>query len=84
MWGDGSVKEWFGPYQSNETFSLTHTYQEEGQYTIRCKSRDPLGEETDWTKYKITVPKNQITLQTLPVLSNFPRLLKLLSLFTLF
>ena len=84
MWGDGKVKEWFGPYQNNETFELTHTYQEEGQYTIRCKSRDPSGEETDWTKYKITVPKNHIIAYNFPILSHFPRLINLLNLFPLF
>lgn len=82
MWGDGSVKEWFGPYQNNETFELTHTYQEEGQYTIRCKSRDPSGEETDWVKYKITAPKNQATHYNYPLLSQFPLLWKLLTFFS--
>jgi hypothetical protein len=79
MWGDGKVKEWFGPYQSNESFELTHIYEEEGQYTIRCKSRDPSGEETDWTKYKIIVPKNLINSYNHPFLTQFPRLWKLLN-----
>jgi hypothetical protein len=84
MWGDGYVEDWFGPYQNNETFDKTHTFEEEGQYTIRCKTRDPNGEESEWTKYKVTAPTNKITSKTYPLLSQFPLLMRFLSLFPLF
>ena len=79
LWGDGGFKEWFGPYQCNETIELTHTWDEEGQYTIRCKTRDPLGEETDWTRFKITLPVNHNIDPYYPFLSQFPLLWRLLT-----
>lgn len=84
LWGDGGFKEWFGPYQCNETIDVTHTWDEEGPYTIRCKTRDPYGEETAWTKFDITLPVNHNINPYFPILSRFPFLWRLLSILPFF
>ena len=58
-WGDDSVEEWIGPYNSGEEITLGHTFAEEGRYTIQAKAKDILDEESEWATLKVTMPKNK-------------------------
>ena len=58
-WGDGTDTDWIGSYESGESVTLSHTWSEKGKYTIRCKAKDVLGEESDWGKLEVTMPMNQ-------------------------
>ncbi|MCK5260723.1 MAG: PQQ-binding-like beta-propeller repeat protein [Thermoplasmatales archaeon] len=58
-WGDGSMEEWIGPYFSGQEIELSHTWSEQGNYTIRAKAKDTLGEESDWAYLEVTMPMNQ-------------------------
>jgi hypothetical protein len=42
-WGDGTNSGWLGPYASGETICASHTWQNEGTYTIRIKLKDEYG-----------------------------------------
>ncbi len=57
-WGDGTTEEWMGPYLSGTMLTLTHTYSEKGDYTIKCKAKDVFDEESDWGTLEISIPKN--------------------------
>ena len=58
-WGDDNIEEYIGPYQSEEEVILTHTYAEEGAYTIRAKAKDIYDVESDWTTLEISMPRNK-------------------------
>lgn len=55
-WGDSTVTEWFGPYSSGESFYASHSWSEEGTYTVKAKVRDEHGAESDWTTLTVTMP----------------------------
>ena len=48
-WGDAEITDWLGPYESGETVTLTHIYNEEGKYCIRAKSKD-FWHESHWSE----------------------------------
>jgi hypothetical protein len=79
-WGDGSDSGWLGPYNSSEQISLSHSWDEKGQYTIRCKVKDVFGVQSDWGGLEISMPK--INFHHLPfinwLLQHFPVLQKIL------
>jgi len=53
-WGDDQIENWIGPYQSGDV-NLTHEWSEKGPYTIRAKTRDVHGLESEEVTYDITV-----------------------------
>ena len=52
--------EWQGPYSSGEDVVFNHTYDEQGEYTIRVKSKDIYDKESDWGTLVFTAPKTKI------------------------
>ena len=67
-WGDGTTSDWQGPYQPSEQVSLTHTWNEKGNYDIRVKAIDDPnddgvlsdGEETNWSEpLPVSMPKSK-------------------------
>jgi hypothetical protein len=56
-WGDGTEKIWYGPYPSNEQITFSHTYVNQGGYTIQAKVKDTSDAESDWSTYPITISK---------------------------
>jgi outer membrane protein assembly factor BamB len=58
-WGDGTQYGWTDDYASGEQVKVGHTWSEQDEYTIRCKSKDTLGEESDWGELKVTMPRNR-------------------------
>ena len=81
-WGDGTQYGWTDDYASGEQVKVGHTWSEQGEYTIRCKSKDTLGEESDWAELTVTMPRNRAVHNTLFLrfLEQFPILHRLLSL----
>jgi len=58
-WGDGEKEEWIGPFVSNVKQAFTHTWLEQSDYTVKAKSRDIFGFESDWTTLEVSMPKNK-------------------------
>ena len=58
-WGDESIEDWSEPYKSDENFTVGHTWNEKGNYTIRVKAKDIHGEESDWSTFEVSMPKNK-------------------------
>jgi fimbrial isopeptide formation D2 family protein len=46
-WGDERY-EWIGPYTSGDEIEVTHTWDIEGEYTVKAKAKDTWDEEGDW------------------------------------
>ena len=79
-WGDGADSGWQGPYASDVDITLSHSWLEKGIYTVRAKAKDIHGVESDWTTFKVTMPKNKETNPLfLRFLENHPHLFPLLS-----
>ena len=58
-WGDGNVEEWLGPYDSGEEFGVSHTWEVEGDYTVKVKARDSFGDKSEWGYLDIIMPVNK-------------------------
>jgi len=59
-WGDGTIEDWFGPYDSGEEVVMSHTCDEEDTYIIRAKAKDIFDAESDWGTLEVTMPVNQL------------------------
>lgn len=57
-WGDETNSGWVGPHSSGLDISLSHSWDEKGTYTIKTKSKDTYGAESDWASYEVTMPKH--------------------------
>ena len=64
-WGDGKITSWCDFLSSGETYRTNHGWAK-GTYTIRCKSKDIYGAESDWSTLEVTMPKSK------PFNFNFP------------
>jgi hypothetical protein len=74
-WGDGTYKDWFGPYSSGTDATASHSWEEQGTYIIKAKSRDIGCLESDWSQLSVTIPRgkaiNNIFIQ---LLKNHPKM----------
>jgi outer membrane protein assembly factor BamB len=57
-WGDGE-EGWTSERASGESCYYEHTWSEQDKYTIRCKAKDVMGEESDWAELVVTMPRNR-------------------------
>jgi hypothetical protein len=65
FWGDGEGTGWIGPYNSGEVVTLNHTWSKKGTYIISAKAKDVVGYESNWTQFRITIPRNKIAVNNL-------------------
>ncbi len=64
-WGDGTTTDWIGPYNSGAEASTTHSWNEQGSYTVKIKAKDIVGDDSDWGTMDITMPfEYRFSLQT--------------------
>ncbi len=59
-WGDENNTGWLGPYLSGEEISVSHKWSEKGTYFIKAKAKDIFDEESDFTTFEVTMPRNLI------------------------
>ena len=61
LWGDGCpAVEWIGPYDSGEVVTVSHTFENQGDFTISAKAKDVYDAEGDWGYLDIKMPKVKI------------------------
>ena len=80
-WGDGTYSDWLGPFNSGETATALHAWEEEGQYEIKVKAKDIKDAESDWSDpLPISMPKQKsYILSLLDIIEQlFPRLFSLI------
>ena len=80
-WGSGTSGSWQGPYDSNTTVKLKHTWDEQGTFTIRAQAKDIYDSESGWGELTVTMPRNKATYNSLflQFLGRFPFLARLLN-----
>ncbi|KYK22856.1 hypothetical protein AYK24_01740 [Thermoplasmatales archaeon SG8-52-4] len=86
IWDDGYLEIWDGPYPSGTNINITHTYTEEGTYTIKAKAKDILDKESDWSEFEVTMPREKVVSKDLfyQFLERFPILQKIFLLLTFY
>jgi hypothetical protein len=58
-WADGTFSDWIGPYESGDTASATHSWDDLGTYNIRVKAKDIHDNETEWSNpLAVTIENN--------------------------
>ncbi|VVB62258.1 D-aminopeptidase [uncultured archaeon] len=56
-WGDETIPEWLGPFNSGQESQFTHKWINEGSYNIKVKAKDIHGKESAWSDpLPITMP----------------------------
>jgi PKD repeat protein len=80
-WGDGNTTGWIGSYFIDDFVVITHSWSEEGDYTIRAKAKD-FCREGSWADFEVIMPRNRIANNNfiMRFLEQFPLLERLLSL----
>lgn len=58
-WGDNSEEVCIGPFPSGEEQKSSHSWSQQGQYTIKIKARDIKNAESDWATFSVNMPKNK-------------------------
>jgi len=59
--GDDTEEIIKGPYDSGKTTRVKHTWEKQGTYTIKVKSRDTYDEKSDWATLEVSMQKNKQT-----------------------
>jgi len=71
-WGDDNFSEWLGPYESGETCTASHIWDEKGSYSIYVKTKDEHGLESEWSApLEVSMPR-LFTIWNI-IEMNFPR-----------
>jgi hypothetical protein len=84
-WGDGTVSKWFGPYSSGAEVTAKHSWNVQGSYSIRVKSKDINQAESTWSEpLAIVMPLNYNVLGNQPFQNIITLLRSLRSIITLF
>lgn len=55
-WGDGNAAVGLGPYHSGETFTLSHSWKYKGTYTIKTRTTDTIGANSEWATIEVIAP----------------------------
>ena len=78
-WGDNYYTCWTEPFGTSATRS--HSWRYSGIYTIKVKAMDEYGAQSDWTSFKITMPRNKVNIGSywLRFIDMFPILQKILN-----
>jgi hypothetical protein len=59
-WGDKTFSDWLGPYDSGETISVIHTWQDVGDYDVRVYAKNTNDIESEWSDLlPVGMPKNK-------------------------
>ena len=86
-WGDGSIEEWIGPYNSGEKIIINHTWKKKDDYIIKAKSKDASDAEGPWGSLQINIPRPKVFsfIQILVrIIQKFPVLEHIFSVFPMY
>jgi len=53
-WNDSEIEDWIGPYESGEEVTVSHTWDENGSYRIKAKSKD-VWDDSYWSYHTIII-----------------------------
>ena len=57
-WGDDTESEWLGPFESGETCTTTHIWENQGLYQLRVRAKDEHGIQSNWSNpLEVSMPR---------------------------
>lgn len=59
-WGDGNISNWYGPYNSSIPMTVTYSWANDGNYSMRVKAKNAAGDETNWSAVHLMVIAEQV------------------------
>ena len=81
-WDDGNIDDWIGPYSSGEEVVVTHTWSEQGTYTIRAKAKDDYNMQSEWGTLEVSMPRTKMLFNS-RIIALFANLHTLLPIFNI-
>jgi hypothetical protein len=79
VWGDGSSDEWLGPFDSDETITVEHSWKKQGDFVIKVRAKDSHQCMGEWSTFPVTMPKQSRNIDTLFKSLSLSRILSLFS-----
>ena len=52
-WGDGNYVDWSGPHPSGQEVTLSHTWLQKGNFSVKAKAKNTYSAESGWSKTHI-------------------------------
>jgi hypothetical protein len=79
-WGDDTVDEWFGPFESGEKVNVSHNWSTKGRFVIKARAKTINGLMGSWGEFKVLIPRYKISINFLFqwFLEKFPFLSRIL------
>jgi hypothetical protein len=79
-WGDNTNTGWIGPYESAQILNASHTWINEGSYSIKVKAKDKNNMESPWSDpLSVSMPKSKMSrIPVMRFLERGPRFLPML------
>ncbi len=73
-WGDDTVTDWLGPYESGEAVCASHNWSEKGTYYVKVQAKDEYTDRfTDWSDtLRVDISRSKIGIKLEDILMNFP------------
>ena len=60
FWDEGQRGEWLGPYDSGETITLNHSWDEQGTFTIFALAMDIHKEVSNLSTYEVIITRSRV------------------------
>ena len=60
-WGDETSTGWTPYFNSGKEMGFTHTWYKIKEYPVRCKAKDILNAESNWSYMSIPIMNNQVS-----------------------
>jgi hypothetical protein len=59
-WGDNSISNWIGPFESGIICNTSHIWKRSGSYEIKVKAKDDNGMQSEWSDpLEVSISKNK-------------------------
>ncbi len=71
-WDDGTIEEWFGPYDSGEEVKINHTWDWLGTYCVQARAKDIFGAIGPWGVENIPIQNKPSMALFFGLLEKFP------------
>jgi len=69
-WGDGNFSKWLGPYDSNEYCTASYSWNIQGKYDVRVRSKDINSLMSEWSD-TLSINMSRIKMMDISFLSYF-------------
>jgi len=63
-WGDDTISEWIGPFESGESCTESHIWYQQGTYQVKVKAKDEHGTQSEWSDpLSVSMPRSKSTIK---------------------